>query len=151
PEVRGVVSYSDPVPRRTLDGGLVLPGHVGTIYQGFNGAYLGRGSRRTLLLDRFGRTVNGRMLSKIRLGEQGIDYACRQLAQATGLERRRGEGGDAYVARVLASGRLRRVRHPGNHVYAWGLDRRVARSLRAATDPEAHPYPKTPDLDRAHT
>src|SRR5262245_917910 len=40
--VRGVVSLSDPVPRRTVAGELVFPGHVGTIYQASNAAYLGR-------------------------------------------------------------------------------------------------------------
>ena len=38
----GVVSFSDPLPRRTIEGTLIHRGHVGTIYQAFNGAYLGR-------------------------------------------------------------------------------------------------------------
>lgn len=134
PDVRGVVSYSDPVPRRTVEGEVVMPGHIGVIYQAHNGAYLGRGSARTLLLDRAGRCVNGRLLSKIRREERGIDYACRALADASGLNRRVGEDGAAYVARVVASGELRRVRHPGNHVYAWGLDRRMRSALGAGED-----------------
>ena len=32
----GVVSFSDPVPRRTAVGTLVFPGHIGTIYQACN-------------------------------------------------------------------------------------------------------------------
>lgn len=35
--VRGVVPFADPVPRRTASGRLVMPGHVGTIYQGYAG------------------------------------------------------------------------------------------------------------------
>ena len=37
--VKAVVSYSDPVPRAAADGRLVMPGHVGTIYQAHNAAY----------------------------------------------------------------------------------------------------------------
>ncbi|WP_456294181.1 Mom family adenine methylcarbamoylation protein [Streptomyces chartreusis] len=36
--VRGVVSFADPVPRRTASGQLVMPGHVGTIYQAYAGS-----------------------------------------------------------------------------------------------------------------
>src|SRR5512135_2698121 len=38
--VFGVVSFSDPVPRPTLAGKVVMPGHVGTIYQAANASYL---------------------------------------------------------------------------------------------------------------
>ena len=31
PEVRAVLAYSDPVRRTSMDGRIVLPGHVGTI------------------------------------------------------------------------------------------------------------------------
>ncbi len=41
------VAYSDPEPRHSLDGRLVFPGHVGTIYQATNATYCGRTSRRT--------------------------------------------------------------------------------------------------------
>lgn len=37
--VRGVVSFADPVPRRTASGRLVMPGHVGTIYAATNAVY----------------------------------------------------------------------------------------------------------------
>ncbi|WP_406834828.1 hypothetical protein ACICHK_00190 [Streptomyces sp. AHU1] len=40
--VRGVVSFADPVPRRTASGILVMPGHVGTIYAATNAIYAGR-------------------------------------------------------------------------------------------------------------
>jgi hypothetical protein len=42
PELAGIVSFSDPVPRRDSSGALVMPGHVGTIYQARNAAYRGR-------------------------------------------------------------------------------------------------------------
>jgi hypothetical protein len=40
--IRGVVSFADPVPRRTAAGAVVCPGHVGTIYQASNAIYTGR-------------------------------------------------------------------------------------------------------------
>lgn len=43
--VRGVVSFADPVPRRTASGRLVMPGHVGTIYAATNAVYAGRCNR----------------------------------------------------------------------------------------------------------
>ena len=38
----GVVSFSDPVPRRTVSGVLIKPGHCGTVYQALNGHFVGR-------------------------------------------------------------------------------------------------------------
>src|SRR5260370_22077353 len=38
----GVISFSDPLPRRGIGGELVHPGHVGTVYQHFNARYIGR-------------------------------------------------------------------------------------------------------------
>lgn len=48
--VRGVVSFADPVPRRTASGLLVMPGHVGTIYAATNALYTGRATARTVKL-----------------------------------------------------------------------------------------------------
>lgn len=120
--VCGVVAYSDPVRRRAVDGTVVMPGHIGTIYKAFNGAYLGRGAPKTLLLDTRGRVFSERALSKLRNGERGQDYAYRQLVDVGAPKRFRGEDARAYVARVLESGCFRRIPHPGNHVYAWRFD-----------------------------
>src|SRR5206468_2839829 len=48
--VVGVVSFSDPIPRTAINGREVFPGHIGGIYQAFNGRCLGRGTPRTLRL-----------------------------------------------------------------------------------------------------
>ncbi|MEH0433927.1 hypothetical protein QBB34_48060 [Streptomyces stelliscabiei] len=48
--VRGVVSFADPVPRRTASGVLVMPGHVGTIYAATNAVYASRATARTVKL-----------------------------------------------------------------------------------------------------
>ena len=130
--VRGVVSFSDPVPRRARDGRLVFKGHVGTIYQAHNGTYLGRGTARTLHLLPDGTVVSARALQKIRAGERGWRYAAAQL-EAAGAppcagDRRRWL--TTWLPRVTT-----RLAHPGNHKYAWPLTRhdRLPASL---------PYPK---------
>lgn len=46
--VRGLVMFSDPLPRHRADGTMIMPGHVGTIYQATNAVYTGRGTPRTL-------------------------------------------------------------------------------------------------------
>ena len=42
--------FSDPLPRTRADGTVVMPGHLGTIYQAANAVYTGRGTPRTLTL-----------------------------------------------------------------------------------------------------
>lgn len=130
PGIAGVVSYCDPVPRRTLDGEIVLPGHVGTVYQALNAVYRGRSAARTLWLGSAGQVISERAISKIRGEEQGAEYAAAQLRAAGAPPRRLGESAAAWVARTRASGCLRSVRHPGNHVYVFGLDRGIKRRLR---------------------
>jgi hypothetical protein len=44
------VVFSDPVERRRADGTVIMPGHVGVIYQASNAVYTGRGTARTLAL-----------------------------------------------------------------------------------------------------
>lgn len=135
PEVRAVLSYSDPVPREAADGRVVMPGHLGIIYRAHNGRFVGRSSSRTLLLGPDGRAVSGRSLTKIRLGERGAGYAERQLLQMGAPPRWAGESGESYVRRALGCGAFRRVRHPGNLAYVWALTRDTRRLL-----PRSLPY-----------
>lgn len=121
--VRCVISYSDPVRREAQDGTVIMPGHVGIIYQAHNGTYMGRGSSRTLHLTPDGRALSPRTLSKIRGGERGAAGAVAQLVAAGCPPMEPGEGGPAYLERALKG--LRQIRHPGCHVYGWALDRRV--------------------------
>ena len=106
PDVRVMISYSDPVRREALSGEVVMPGHVGQIYQATNAAYQGRASSRTLYLDPHGKVVSPRAL----------------LEEASRTRQRTGESARQWVER--ARGHLRTLRHPGNHVYLWGLTRR---------------------------
>lgn len=139
PEIRGVISYSDPVPRE-LAGRLVKPGHVGIIYQAHNGHYRGRSRPETLHLAPDGSVFDRRSQGKLRLDERGAERVYERLLGLGAPRRLPLEGGPAYVARALREGPFRRLRHPGNHVYCWGLDRASRRNL----GPSA-PYPKQRD------
>ncbi len=130
----GVVSFSDPMPRTRADGVTVFGGHVGTIYQAHNAVYLGRSRADTLRLLPDGRTLHSRSIAKLRRRDRGWRYVMAQLAgYGPVLE---GETVDAWVARLTRKGR-----HPGNHKYAWALDRRARRCL-----PESESYPKYADV-----
>ncbi len=139
PDVRAVVSFSDPVQRASTDGRLVMPGHVGTIYQAHNAAHLGRTSPRSCWLDREGRIVSERALSKLRTDDRGAAYAYEALLAAGAPARVLGEAGPAYVARALQEGPFRRLRHAGNLAYAWKVGK------AAAVPGERLPYPKADD------
>jgi hypothetical protein len=131
PGVVGVLSYSDPLPRWTDAGRMVTPGHVGQVYQALNAAYLGTASARKLYLDRDGRTISDRGLSKIRAMDKGWEPAAARLVAAGADPRRPGEEPRDWLARVLPG--FRQVRHPGNHVYVWRW---------SGPKPESLPYPR---------
>lgn len=131
----GVLSMSDPMERRAADGRVVLGGHVGTIYQAHNAVYLGRARAEGLLVLPDGRTLHRRAIAKIRARVRGWRYAA-ALLEAHGAELLGDGDAEAWLATWLP--RLtRRERHPGNHRYAWTLQRRDRRHL-----PASLPYPK---------
>lgn len=132
----GVVSFSDPMPRRALDGTVVHPGHVGTIYQASNATYIGLGSPRTMLLLPDGTVLNARSLSKLLHGERSREHVREQLVKA-GAVRPRSDEDETRWARHWVDRLVRRVRHRGNHKYLWALDRAARRTL-----PVGQPYPK---------
>lgn len=132
----GVVSFSDPMPREDARGKVTHVGHVGTIYQATNGVYLGRGTKRTLRLLPDGRTFSARAEQKIRKQEQGWEYSVRQLVDAGATPPRPGADTRAWLSTWLPRV-TRKVRHPGNHKYAWTLRKRDRRHL-----PASLPYPK---------
>lgn len=132
----GLVSFSDPVPRASLDGRLVLRGHVGTVYQALNATYEGRATARTLRLLPDGNVFSARAQQKVRARERGWRYAAARL-EAFGAEPL-GEGDDARAWLALWLPRLTRtLRHGGNHRYLWALDRASRKLL-----PESNAYPK---------
>lgn len=138
--IRGVVSFSDPVPRTDVHGRVLFGGHVGTIYQAHNARYLGRGDGRTLRLLPDATVFPNRAASKIRAGTKGWRYASKRL-EAYGADPLPPDAD--RPARTMWLSRwideiTRPLRHSGNHRYAWPLDRRV----RLA---EGGQYPKTID------
>lgn len=141
-EVQMVLSYSDPVPRQTEEGKLIMPGHVGQIYQAFNGRFVGRSSARWLWLDRAGRVVSARALSKIRNEERGAAYAADQLLKAGAPRPKLGESGRDWVERSLREGPFRRVYHPGNYAYVWAVGGPSAVRVVQRTFAPPLPYPR---------
>ena len=132
----GVVSFSDPFPRATEDGRRVFPGHVGTIYQASNAVYLGRARAEKLLLLPDATTLHRRTLAKIVAREKGSRYAAEKLvahgASPLGDDDDPRAWLDTWLPKLTRS-----VQHPGNHKYAWILQRRHRRALSASL-----PYPK---------
>jgi hypothetical protein len=133
-QVAGVVSFSDPVPRRTAVGALVFPGHVGTIYQAHNATYLGRATARTLRVLPDGTILSARAIAKLPARDQGWRYTT-ELLRRYGAPRP-GRDLRAWAAEWVPA-LTRPLRHRGNHRYAWGLDKSARRSL-----PASLPYPK---------
>ncbi len=103
-EIAGVVSFSDPLPRRTVTGETIFLGHVGTIYQASNGIYLGRGTARTLHLLPDCRVFSDRAAQKIRRGERGWRYAAAQLERFGARVRCRIVRARLTMAKGFASG-----------------------------------------------
>ncbi len=136
----GVVSFSDPLQRRTASGEVVHMGHFGTIYQAHNGIYLGRGTARSLHLLPDGRVFSERAAQKIRNSERGWKYAAAQLeafgATTVPVDPSERTGWLNASLQSLAT----RVRHKGNHKYAWPLNVAIRRQL-----PASLPYPKSLD------
>lgn len=139
-----VLSCADPLQRRAGDGQIVMPGHVGTIYQALNGIYTGRTRARRLWLLPSGQVYSERAISKIRGQERGWRSAADELCEAgAGAV---GSDPAAWLAEWLP--RLcTSVRHPGNHRYVWAIDKRLTKALpRHLADrgiPLNLPRPKT--------
>lgn len=133
----GVLSYSDPMPRKNRDGDTVFAGHVGTIYQAHNAVYQGRARARTLRLLPDGSVLSDRVLTKLRRRERGWRYGVDLLAAHGAPTPSTDSDLKPWLAEVL-DGVTTTVRHPGNHRYVWGLERRLRRRLT----PTGIRYPK---------
>ncbi len=130
----GVVSFSDPVARVSVDGSIVHPGHIGVVYMALSARYLGRGTPRVLRLLPDGTVFSDRAAQKIRAEERGW-RSCAAVLERFGAEPPAGDLRD-WLKRWL--GRLTRpLRHPGNHRYAWPLHREARRFLLPSL-----PYPR---------
>lgn len=148
PRIKCVLSYSDPHPRRNACGEVIFPGHAGGIYGAANAYYCGRASPKSLFISPTGRVIANRILSKLRNGEQGRQYAERLLTDFTGAVREETETPSAFVERALST--MRVERHAGNHLYVFPLaaDRREKNAIIQLPVLQSHirtPYPKFPD------
>lgn len=143
PGVLSVIAYSDPVRRMASDGGVIMPGHCGMVYQALSAQLRGRSSARTDHVMPNGRIVSPRALSKIRSGDTGAAYAERQLVDAGVPPRRFGEDPARWIERLAATGAIARRRHPGNLVYAFALTRAARLAARGK------PVLEYPRLDRS--
>lgn len=151
--IEALVSHSDPLPRRDVAGNLVLPGHVGGIYQATNAIYGGRTRARGLWILPDGTVFSERAMTKIRSRDRGYRYAIDQLTRH-GAEHPLdlGQDLDAWLRDVLPQV-ARRVKHRGNHRYLWALDRKLRKAVRALAivDSDGDPvkYPKQLDQEAA--
>jgi hypothetical protein len=135
----GFVSFSDPFARTAADGRVVFPGHAGQIYAASNAVYLGRSDANTLYLLPDGRVFSRRAVSKIRARDQGWRYSVDLLVSAGAAPHENTSSAEALAAWLDAAlpSVTRRVRHPGNLKFAFGLTPRVRASL-----PASLPYPR---------
>ena len=141
--IRGIVSFSDPMPRQAGDI-VVMPGHVGTIYQSTNALYLGRGRARALLMLPDATVLNDRSISKVKAQQRGHEYVERKLMAYGAPAPRAGQDPSVWLEEALLAIGTRRVQHQGNHRYALPLGtRRERRLLRIPLERQS--YPKLAD------
>jgi len=146
--VRGLVAFSDPVPRwratvHTPE--LIMPGHCGFVYQSLGSAYLGRATPRTLTVLPDATVVTARALAKVRNGEQGHLGVVARLVSLGATPLLPGQERTAWLRTALQEVGARPLRHRGNHRFAFALGRTRAERSRVVIAQPAHPYPKTPD------
>lgn len=132
----GVVSFSDPVPRTTADGRAVFLGHAGTIYQATNATYVGRARADMMRLLPDGSVLHRRALAKLRSRDRGWRYVADRIASAGAVPLLEREDAAAWADRWVPVV-TRRLAHPGNHKYLFGLTKSAKRAL-----PPGQPYPK---------
>jgi hypothetical protein len=141
--IRGVVSFSDPVPRTNAEGDVVFPGHLGWIYQASNAIRAGRSTPRTVVLLPDGRTLVDRALQKVRSGwESGRDGVEARLVAFGATPRQPLESEKAFVRRALVEVGARRLRHKGNVRYLFTLGSAREKRLIEIGLPR-DPYPKS--------
>lgn len=144
---KGVVSFSDPVARHVA-GRLVFPGHIGTIYQAANAIYTGRATPRTAVVLPDGRILTARSAQKVRAGERGHHHIEARLV-ALGAQPRRGRTtGAAWLGQALDQIGATRLRHSGNHRYAFPIGTTRAARANVQIAGAGHPYPKRNTLSQ---
>lgn len=154
--LEAVVSYSDPSPRWDADGVVVMPGHVGCVYQALSAWYTGRARARwSWYVAESGHQINERDLTKVRAkcpccgSGKSADGGLGAVERLVGWGARRPKRGECFrswLAAVLPTLGERR-RHGGNHRYVWGIAKAARKGLVRLHDgqPDSTTYPKTID------
>lgn len=142
--VRGVVAYSDPVPRR-VGGRILMPGHFGIVNQALGGIFYGPGRARFLTTLPDGSVLPERTLSKIRGEEQGAAGAIARLVAMGAPPKPDDQPGQEWLPIALDAVGAYWVDHPGNYRYAWSIGPRWSRRAYPVAMPSL-PYPKPPLL-----
>ncbi len=151
--LRGVVMYSDPNERRT-PAGLLMPGHLGIVYQALNCWYAGPSRPRYEDHLPDGTVLPERSASKIRGLERGHGGAVRRLvalgADPPGdLTRMTPDQRTEWTSRALEQAGAVRVKKLGKHRYLLAVGTRRQRKKTYAGVPLArHDYPKHPEPRR---
>jgi hypothetical protein len=143
--VRGVVMFSDPVPRyRQTDRGLevLMPGHIGCVYQALGAAYMGRATPRSLIVLPDGTALSARARAKVTGGERGRQGVVNRLVAMGASPLHEHMDPREWMRTALAEVGARTIQHPGNHRYAFPIQHR---RQRAAVGLRAFPYPKRDD------
>lgn len=130
PDVQSVISYADPMARRTADGRIAKPGHVGSIYAVMSASYRGRATARTETVTPDGRVFSDRDLSKIRSQETGRRYSEDELIRRGASPRRTGEAPRDWLNRLYDERFFQRRRNPGNHAYCFEMTNRARSAAR---------------------
>jgi hypothetical protein len=147
--LRGLVAFSDPQPR-PRGAAILMPGHVGHVYQVTGARYLGRATRRTLTLLPDATVLSARAAQKVRAGERG---AAGVRARLVGLGATppdadvvagRPGAGTAWLRQALTEVAARPLRHRGNHRFAWPVGDRGWRRRCPIGLPD-QPYPRSAD------
>ncbi len=143
--IRGVVSFADPVARRTATGQLLFPGHQGVVYQAKSAWFTGRSRASWILVTPDGAVLGRRSLAKVRNDECGHGYVEERLRGFGAPPRRPGESGDAWLLRALPAAAVTRLRHGGCYRYAFPLGRTRRERAAVRIGRAQVPYPKTID------
>lgn len=141
--IAAVLSMSDPTPR-VLDGRIIMPGHIGTIYQATNALYIGRATARYLTVLPDGTIFNDMAKQKIRKQKRGHVYAEKQLMAFGARPMRAGEKPAAWMNEVIRDIGCTTLKHRGNHRYVFPLGNRTQRRHLHIVGSQL-PYPKEID------
>jgi hypothetical protein len=149
---------------RVIDGRILFPGHIGTIYQASNAVLTGRSAARYVIVLPDGTGLSDRALQKVRAQDVGHSYVERRLIALGARPLRAGMNPARWLPDALDDVHAVRLRHRGCLRYAMLTSRGARRHVRLrlpsqhygrpthTVDTVGHltglPYPKQVDAGR---